>query len=86
MVFGVDPVEIPTPRPKDDAAPKDPKGDDPNNPDVTKDPEPAPPGVLLPGKKHEEEITRRFEKQNFVRSHTFKLDEFGNVTLSSSIH
>ncbi|KAH3980431.1 hypothetical protein HBH64_030150 [Parastagonospora nodorum] len=86
MVFGVEDVEVPTPRPKDDATPKDPKGDDPNNRDVTKDPEQAPPGLLPPGETREEEITRRLEKQNFVRSHTFKLDAYGNVTLSSSLH
>jgi len=86
MVFGVGQVEVPTPRPEDDAAPKDPKGDDPNNPDVTRDPEPAPPGLLPPGETHEEEITRRSAKQNFIRSHTFRLNEFGNVTLSSLFH
>jgi hypothetical protein len=89
MMFGVQDLAAPAPRPKDDTAPKDPaagpSGSDPNENKMTEDIEmldAVPPDDEKFGNKE----TRGLAKGNFVRLHTFSLDEHGNVTLSSSNH
>lgn len=82
MVFVVEDLDEPTPRPKDNPAPVAGPAD-PNDTEMTDAPA-APPGHVPPESKHGGQSVRRFEKQNFVRMHTFTLDARGNVTLSSS--
>jgi len=82
-MFGVVDLSAPTPRPKDDTK-KDPAAgpsSDPNDTEMTEDP--VEPGVLPEGGNTG---ARSLEKRSFVRMHTFRLDERGNVTLSSSLH
>jgi len=88
LIFTVEDLAAPTPRPKDDAPPKDPAGpskDNPNDKEPSRD-LPAPPGLLPPQTTPGKEVARRLAQQDFVRMHTFSLDERGDVTLSSSFY
>jgi len=78
MVFVVEDLEKPVPRPEDDTAPVA-EPVDPNDTEMMDAPA-APLGHVPAENKH----GRRLAKRNFVRMHTFTLDARGNVTLFSS--
>ncbi|KAH5071318.1 hypothetical protein HBH96_010910 [Parastagonospora nodorum] len=81
LMFGVVNLSAPTPRPRDDTT-KDPAagpGSDPNDTEMTE--EPDDPDLLPEGGNVG---AWSLQKRSFVRVHTFRLNERGNVTLSSS--
>jgi hypothetical protein len=86
-MFGVVDLNAPTPRPRDDTTkdpPAGPSGGDPNDTEMTNDLDV--PVLLLEEAVSVHVGTRSLQKRSFVRMHAFKLDERGNVTLSSSLY
>lgn len=81
LMSGMVDLSAPTPRSEEDTTKNPAAGpsSDPNDTDMADDPDE--PGVLLEGGNVG---ARSLEKRNFVRMHTFRLDNRGDVTLSSS--